>query len=60
VLVIVIIYQEFENYVLQPATLRKAADVSGLSHRECDDPRTHLGVVGASMGIPIATLPRSL
>ena len=39
-LVIVLVYQQFENYVLQPTILGKAADVSGLlRHRQRDDLR---------------------
>ena len=39
-LVIVLVYQQFENYVLQPTILGKAADVSGLLRdRQRDDLR---------------------
>jgi predicted PurR-regulated permease PerM len=53
-LVIVLIYQQFENYVLQPTILGKAADVSGFFVMASVLVfGALLGVVGAIIAVPI-------
>jgi predicted PurR-regulated permease PerM len=53
-LVIVVVYQQVENYVLQPTILGKAADVSGfLVIASVLVFGTLLGVVGAIIAVPI-------
>jgi len=53
-LVIVLVYQQFENYVLQPTILGKAADVSGfLVIASVLVFGTLLGAVGAIIAVPI-------
>jgi predicted PurR-regulated permease PerM len=53
-LVIVIVYQQFENYVLQPTILGKAADVSGfLVIASVLVFGALLGAVGAIIAVPI-------
>jgi predicted PurR-regulated permease PerM len=53
-LAIVVIYQQFENYVLQPTILGKAAEVSGfLVIASVLVFGTLLGVVGAIIAVPI-------
>jgi predicted PurR-regulated permease PerM len=53
-LAIVLVYQQVENYVLQPTILGKAADVSGfLVIASVLVFGTLLGVVGAIIAVPI-------
>lgn len=53
-LVIVLVYQQVENYVLQPTILGKAADVSGfLVIASVLVFGTALGVVGAIIAVPV-------
>jgi predicted PurR-regulated permease PerM len=53
-LVIVLVYQQVENYVLQPTILGKAADVSGfLVIASVLVFGTALGVIGAIIAVPI-------
>jgi predicted PurR-regulated permease PerM len=53
-LVIVVVYQQFENYVLQPTILGKAADVSGfLVIASVVVLGTLLGAAGAIIAVPI-------
>jgi predicted PurR-regulated permease PerM len=53
-LLIVLVYQQFENYVLQPTILGKAADVSGFFViASVLVFGTLLGVVGAIIAVPI-------
>jgi predicted PurR-regulated permease PerM len=53
-LVIVLAYQQFENYVLQPTILGKAADVSGFFViASVMLFGTLFGVVGAIIAVPI-------
>jgi predicted PurR-regulated permease PerM len=53
-LVIVLVYQQFENYVLQPTILGKAADVSGFFVMASVLVfGTLLGAVGAIIAVPI-------
>jgi putative heme transporter len=53
-LAIVLVYQQFENYVLQPTILGRAADVSGfLVIASVLVFGTLLGVVGAIIAVPI-------
>jgi predicted PurR-regulated permease PerM len=54
-LAIVLVYQQFENYVLQPTILGKAADVSGFTVIASVMVFGALfGVVGAIIAVPIA------
>jgi predicted PurR-regulated permease PerM len=54
-LAIVLLYQQFENYVLQPTILGKAADVSGFTVIASVMVFGALfGVVGAIIAVPIA------
>ncbi len=54
-LVIVLVYQQFENYVLQPTILGKAADVSGfVVIASVMFFGALFGVVGALIAVPIA------
>ena len=54
-LAIVLIYQQFENYVLQPTILGKAADVSGfVVIASVMVMGALLGVIGAIIAVPIA------
>jgi predicted PurR-regulated permease PerM len=54
-LVIVLVYQQFENYVLQPTILGKAADVSGfIVIASVMFFGALFGVVGALIAVPIA------
>ncbi len=54
-LAIVLVYQQFENYVLQPTILGKAADVSGfIVIASVMLIGTLLGVIGAIIAVPIA------
>ena len=53
-LVIVLVYQQVENYLLQPTILGKAADVSGFFViASVMVFGTLLGVVGAIIAVPI-------
>jgi predicted PurR-regulated permease PerM len=53
-LLIVLVYQQVENYVLQPTILGKAADVSGfLVIASVLVFGTALGVIGAIIAVPI-------
>jgi predicted PurR-regulated permease PerM len=51
--IVILVHQQFENYVLQPTIIGKAANISGCP-RDSQRARGALfGVVGAIVGVPI-------
>ena len=58
--IVIVVYQQLENYVLQSAIIGRAADVSGGTMRRERCPRSEalLGVIGAIIAVPIASGPQ--